>query len=115
MNRPAFAPLRRGKSGQAGSIPQLLRSAVAQIARRSDFAFTPRHSGVSPAILLLCLSLITGCMRHDPPADVTIINYSEPQSLDPAIITAQPDMRTVAGMFEGRARPGPRAGRAIRG
>src|SRR3569833_3268865 len=115
MNRPAFAPLRRGKSGQAGSIPQLLRSAVAQIARRSDFAFTPRTSGASPAILLLCLCLFTGCMRHDPPADVTIINYSEPQSLDPAIITAQPDMRTVAGMFERLTHPDPQTDRAIPG
>jgi len=54
-------------------------------------------------------------MRHDPPADVTIINYSEPQSLDPAIVTAQPDMRTVAGMFEGLTRPDPQTGRAIPG
>src|SRR5206468_3289379 len=61
------------------------------------------------------LALFGGCMRHDPPADVTIINYSEPQSLDPAIIAAQPDMRIVAGMFEGLTRPDPKTGRAIPG
>ena len=54
-------------------------------------------------------------MRHDPPADVTIINYSEPQSLDPAIVAAQPDMRIVAGMFEGLTRVDPKTGRGIPG
>ena len=54
-------------------------------------------------------------MRHDPPADVTIINYSEPQSLDPAIISAQPDMRIVSGMFEGLTRADPKTGSAIPG
>ena len=52
-------------------------------------------------------------MRQDPPADLTIINYSEPQSLDPAIVTAQPDMRIVPGMFEGLTRADPKTGRAI--
>ena len=33
--------------------------------------------------------LIAGCVRHEPPADVTIINGAEPESLDPAIITGQ--------------------------
>ena len=54
-------------------------------------------------------------MRRDPPADLTIINYSEPQSLDPAIISAQPDMRIVSGMFEGLTRPDPKTGRAVPG
>jgi oligopeptide transport system substrate-binding protein len=54
-------------------------------------------------------------MRRDPPADVTIINFSEPQSLDPAIITAQPDMRIVSGMFEGMTRVDPKTGGAIPG
>lgn len=54
-------------------------------------------------------------MRRDPPADVTIVNFSEPQSLDPAIITAQPDMRIVSGMFEGLTRPDPKTGAAAPG
>src|SRR5882724_7398258 len=64
--------------------------------------------------LLLC-ALLNGCMRRDPPADVTIINYSEPQSLDPAIVAAQPDMRIVSGIFEGLTRVDPKTGRAIPG
>ena len=59
--------------------------------------------------------LFGGCMRRDPPADVTIINFSEPQSLDPAIITAQPDMRIVSGLFEGLTRSDPKTGSAIPG
>ena len=39
----------------------------------------------------------------------------EPQSLDPAIISAQPDMRIVSGMFEGLTRTDPKTGRAIPG
>jgi oligopeptide transport system substrate-binding protein len=54
-------------------------------------------------------------MRYDPPADLTIINYAEPQSLDPAIISAQPDMRIVSGMFEGLTRADPKTGRAVPG
>jgi len=73
------------------------------------------NAQIVAGILLLCCAFLTGCFRHDPPADLTIINYSEPQSLDPAIVTAQPDMRTVAGMFEGLTRPDPKTGRAVPG
>lgn len=54
-------------------------------------------------------------MRRDPPADLTIINFSEPQSLDPAVISAQPDMRIVSGMFEGLTRADPKTGEAVPG
>lgn len=63
---------------------------------------------------ILCL-LATGCFRREPPADITIINYAEPDSLDPAIIVSQPDMRIVRGMFEGLARLDPRTARPIPG
>jgi oligopeptide transport system substrate-binding protein len=66
-------------------------------------------------LTLVFCAFFNGCMRHDPPADVTIINYAEPQSLDPAIVTAQPDMRIVAGMFEGLTRVDPKTGSAIPG
>ena len=59
------------------------------------------------ARFLFCLpllGLIFGCSRHEPPADLTIINNVEPESLDPAIIVAQADMRVVSGMFEGLTR-----------
>ena len=60
----------------------------------------------------LCLS---GCIRHEPPADLTIINGVEPESLDPAIITGQPELRAVQGLFEGLTRLDPKTARPIPG
>jgi oligopeptide transport system substrate-binding protein len=70
------------------------------------------------ARFLFCLSLVAGilgCSHREPPADVTIINSLEPESLDPAIITAQADQRIVLGIFEGLTRLEPVAARAVPG
>lgn len=40
-------------------------------------------------------------MRHEPPADVVIINGSEPESLDPHIITGVAEMRLSKALFDG--------------
>src|SRR5262252_3924606 len=89
-----------------------LRSATARKDRRGWFGFRSRAWNF---LLLFCALVPCGCMRRDPPADVTIINFSEPQSLDPAIITAQPDMRLVSGLFEGLTRSDPKTGAAVPG
>jgi oligopeptide transport system substrate-binding protein len=65
--------------------------------------------------LLPACALIFGCSRHEPPADLTIINGAEPESLDPAIIVAQVDMRVVQGMFEGLTRLEPIKAHAVPG
>jgi oligopeptide transport system substrate-binding protein len=80
------------------------RKRVRRIFRRARFLFC-----------LPVLALAFGCSRHEPPADVTIINYVEPESLDPAIITSQADMRIVSGMFEGLTRLEPVNARAVPG
>lgn len=72
--------------------------------RRARFAFM--------APVLVCF---LGCSRREPPADLVIINSLEPESLDPAIITAQADSRIVLGMFEGLTRLEPVAARAVPG
>ncbi len=54
-------------------------------------------------VLLALLSLL-GCGKKEPRADITIINGAEPESLDPAIITGQPDGRVVGALFEGLTR-----------
>jgi oligopeptide transport system substrate-binding protein len=59
--------------------------------------------------------LLAGCTRREPPADVTIINNIEPESLDPVVIVAQADMRIVSGMFEGLTRLEPVNARAVPG
>jgi len=56
-----------------------------------------------------------GCVRHEPPADVTIINGGEPGSLDPAMVTGQVEMRAVQGLFEGLTRLDPETARPIPG
>ena len=50
-----------------------------------------------------CLILSAGC-RPQPAADLVIANGSEPESLDPAIVTAVPDMRITKALFEGLMR-----------
>src|SRR5882757_287382 len=65
--------------------------------------------------LLLAGLLLAGCARHEPPADITIINAAEPESLDPAIITGQPELRVVQALFEGLTRLDPKTARAIPG
>src|SRR5580692_12338507 len=64
---------------------------------------------------LFALLLTTGCFRREPPADVTIINGAEPETLDPAIIVSQPDERVVKGLFEGLMRTDPKTGEPIPG
>ncbi len=67
-------------------------------------------------VVFAAFSLFTaGCFRREPPADVTIINHAEPDSLDPALIVSQPDMRIVRGMFEGVARLDPVTAQPIPG
>ncbi len=58
---------------------------------------------------------LAGCAPHEKPADITIINGSEPESLDPAIITGQPEFRIVIGLFEGLTRLDPKSARPIPG
>src|ERR1700744_925559 len=77
---------------------------VRRIIRRARFVFCAG-----------ALATVLGCMRHESPADVTIINNIEPESLDPAIIVAQADMRVVSGLFEGLTRLEPVNARAVPG
>jgi len=54
--------------------------------------------------------LSAGCHRQPAP-DLVIANGNEPESLDPAIVTAVPDMRIAKALFEGLARLDGRSGR----
>ncbi len=59
--------------------------------------------------------LTTGCFRREPPADITIVNGAEPETLDPAIIVSQPDERLVQGLYEGLMRLDPKTGEPVPG
>lgn len=55
---------------------------------------------LASAFLLITLA----CRPPVPPADLRIINGSEPESLDPALITSLADSRIVRSLFEGLTR-----------
>lgn len=73
---------------------------------------------MNPGWLLLTLLLAgiaSGCSKGGRRADLIILNGAEPESLDPAFATGQPDLRAVGAIFEGLTRSDPRTGRAIPG
>jgi oligopeptide transport system substrate-binding protein len=49
----------------------------------------------------LLLSLLSGCSREFRRADLVFLNGAEPETLDPALITGQPEGRIVYALFEG--------------
>jgi len=72
------------------------------------------------AVVIFCFfilssSFLCGCLRREPPADVTIINNAEPESLDPAIITGLPEFRIMLGLFEGLMRLDPKTAEPVPG
>jgi len=64
--------------------------------------------------LVLCV-VVFGCVRRETPADVTIINNGEPETLDPALLTGIPEMRIAIGLFEGLVRLDPKTAQPIPG
>jgi len=66
--------------------------------------------------LLICLlTLFVGCAPPPQEIDITILNGAELESLDPAIVTGQADLRVVSALFEGLTRSDPKTGRPIAG
>lgn len=78
--------------------------------RRRDYA-----RATYPLILWGLLLGLTGCGPQEPKADLVLINGTEPESLDPAICTGQPDGRVVVGLFEGLMRMDPKTAEPIPG
>jgi oligopeptide transport system substrate-binding protein len=94
------------KSASASSRKPEVRSQRARVLRWKAI-FCVLTSG-------FCL-LASGCIRSDPPADLTILNGAEPETLDPALLTGQPEFRVVIGLFEGLMRLDPKTARPIPG
>lgn len=63
--------------------------------------------------LLFSVLLLTSCVQREPPADVTVINGTEPESLDPHIVTGIPEMRITKALFDGLVKLDPREARPI--
>ncbi len=66
-------------------------------------------------LLAIGASWFTGCRAREPHADLVILNGAEPESLDPAIVTGQADLRATGAIFEGLTRNDPRTGAPIPG
>ena len=58
--------------------------------------------------------LPSGC-QPEPRADLAIINGTEPETLDPAIMTGFSEMRIAQGLFEGLTRTDPRTAAPVPG
>ena len=69
--------------------------------------FRPGHK----LTCLVLLGFLSACVPSHQRADLVILNGAEPESLDPAIVTGQPDLRVVAALFEGLTRSDPVTGR----
>ncbi|MCC7519541.1 MAG: peptide ABC transporter substrate-binding protein [Verrucomicrobiae bacterium] len=66
------------------------------------------------AAVFLAALLVAGCGPAARRADLVVLNGAEPESLDPAIITGQPEGRIVQSLFEGLAARDP-DGRVVPG
>jgi oligopeptide transport system substrate-binding protein len=76
------------------------RFASALFPRKRAFRFQWRPNGLIVFAIGLVVFL-NGCTRRQPRADLVLINGAEPQSLDPAIVSGQPDGRASGSLFEG--------------
>ena len=69
--------------------------------------FVPIFRGARLGIIFAACGLgllplgLTGCHRALDRADFVFINGAEPETLDPSLITGQPEMRIAQGLFEG--------------
>lgn len=64
---------------------------------------------------IVAVLFFVGCGHKESTADIIIVNGAEPESLDPAIITGQPDIRVVGSLFEGLTRFDPVTGEGVAG
>jgi oligopeptide transport system substrate-binding protein len=62
-----------------------------------------------------CAAVVFTACHAEPRPDLVIVNGNEPESLDPAIVTAVPDMRIAKALFEGLARLDGKSGRPTPG
>jgi len=66
-----------------------------------------------PVVFLVVLGVVAVAslpFSGEPPADFAFINGSEPKSLDPHLVTGQPEGRLVSAMFERLVRWDPATG-----
>src|SRR5712671_4782048 len=75
----------------------------------------PQHWGRCVLAAPVALLVLTGCFRQEPSADLVIVNFNEPESLDPATIVGISEMRICKALFEGLLRLDPKKAEPIPG
>src|SRR5580692_1888990 len=102
-------PFCRNRGDEAQSSPVFKGKIRDSLPRLLPFGRVTRHPIRAFRLLIFCclLVLIAGCTRNESRADLVIVNGAEPQSLDPAIMTGEPDLRVVTSIFEGLTRLDP--------
>jgi len=71
------------------------------------FCFSPPARAGGALLAGLVLLGLTACGPSLPPADLTVINGAEPESLDPALALSIEDLRVTQPLFEGLTRNDP--------
>ncbi len=56
---------------------------------------------VLKSLLVLSLALFSACNRPMDRAEIVVLNGAEPETIDPALLTGQPDGRVAYTLFEG--------------
>jgi oligopeptide transport system substrate-binding protein len=82
---------------------------------RVSFEFVSKAAGIPFVVACLAGVLLSSCSPSGPRDNLVILNGAEPESLDPAIVTGQPDLRAVGALFEGLTRCDPKTGAPIPG
>ncbi|MBX3746819.1 MAG: peptide ABC transporter substrate-binding protein [Verrucomicrobiae bacterium] len=92
------------RSPQVRRSPPALAGLRIPLPRQDRRSLTPHWARA--ALAFLCGLALLGC-RPLPPADLTVLNGSEPSSLDPLLVTGVEELRAVLPLFEGLTRPDP--------
>jgi len=85
-----------------------------QSPKRSEAGWLRQWRVIFFLLCCACGFFVAGC-HPEPPADITIINGVEPETLDPGLVTGQAEMRIVQGLFDGLTRLDPQTARPIPG
>src|SRR5258706_5309908 len=103
-------------SGAEASVhPASLDVSAGRSALPGSCYFARRTRSTGFTFALFTIIVLAGCAPSEPRADLVIVNGAEPESLDPAIITGQPDSRVVLALFEGLTRFDPVTGKGVPG
>jgi oligopeptide transport system substrate-binding protein len=97
--RNAHDDLSGFRSPESAIVAALCRRSPGWLLARRAVAFLRKLT--STFILLTSALLLAGCFRTEPPADITICNANEPESLDPHIVTGISEMRITKALFDG--------------